>query len=87
LYVLARAGVSHSQCSRIHTQHGKGGQGTKSSKSTRKIITHRLARAAHISKQLIDLRISPLFFLREETPEGDYRDTVINTTPERQGDK
>jgi len=68
-------------------EHGRGDQGTNTSKSTRKMITHRLARAADLSKQYISLQTSLCLFLREETPEGDYRDTVINTTAERQGDK
>ncbi len=49
-----------------------------------KTITHRLARAAELSKQFISSR---RLSLQEETPEGDYRDTVINTTAERQEDK
>jgi hypothetical protein len=51
------------------------------------MITHRLARAADLSKQCISLQTSLRLFLREETPEEDYRDTIINTTAERQGDK
>jgi hypothetical protein len=68
-------------------EHGRGDQGTNTSKSTRTMITHRLARAADLSKQYISLQTSIRLFLREGTPEEDYRDTIINTTAERQGDK